>query len=190
MTLTAGGNNGSTTFSGVIADGSGTLALAKTGSGTLVLAGANTYTGATTVGGGTLTVDGTTAAGAVTVAAGATLTGSGTIGGTVGMSGTLRPGRVARPAHERRPDLRGQLVVLDRDRWHHAGDRARPGQGLERRGHDRQQRDAVAELAQLLHADESASPSSSSTRSRRARSAAPSAACPRARRSRASWGVR
>lgn len=51
--LTAGGDNTSTDFSGVI---SGTGSLTKTGSGTFTLSGAsaNTYTGATTVQNGTL----------------------------------------------------------------------------------------------------------------------------------------
>ena len=52
-TLTAGGNNTSTLFSGVIEDGS-TLQLIKSGTGTLTLTGTNTYTGGTTINGGTL----------------------------------------------------------------------------------------------------------------------------------------
>ena len=48
--------SGNSTFDGVIANGSGSLALLKTGSGTLTLSGANTYTGATTISGGTLSV--------------------------------------------------------------------------------------------------------------------------------------
>jgi autotransporter-associated beta strand protein len=56
VTLTVGGNNASTTFSGSLSGTDG--ALIKTGSGTLTLSGAspNTYTGPTTVSGGTLTL--------------------------------------------------------------------------------------------------------------------------------------
>ncbi len=56
VTLTAGGNNTSTTFSGDIINDVGVLSLTKTGTGTLILSGANTYTGTTTVDGGTLSV--------------------------------------------------------------------------------------------------------------------------------------
>jgi autotransporter-associated beta strand protein len=59
--LTAGGNDQSSTFAGVIQDGGAgrIIALNKTGSGTLALTGANTYTGGTTVSAGTLEFDGT-----------------------------------------------------------------------------------------------------------------------------------
>src|SRR5439155_470670 len=53
-TFTAGGNDQSSSFSGVIKNTAGTLALTKTGSGTLTLSGANTYSGNTTVSAGTL----------------------------------------------------------------------------------------------------------------------------------------
>ncbi len=77
VVLTAGGNNSSTTFSGVMQNGSGIVALTKTGTGTLTLSGANTYSGATTVSAGVLDVQNNTAlgatAGATTVAGGAAL---------------------------------------------------------------------------------------------------------------------
>jgi autotransporter-associated beta strand protein len=57
-TLTAGSDNTSTTYAGVL---SGTGGLTKAGTGTMTLTGTNTYTGATTVNAGTLTASGGTA---------------------------------------------------------------------------------------------------------------------------------
>ena len=54
--LTAGNNNQTSTFGGVIKNTAGTVALTKTGSGTLTLTGADSYTGNTTVSGGTLEI--------------------------------------------------------------------------------------------------------------------------------------
>src|ERR1041385_5740946 len=54
ITLTCGGDNASTTFSGLIENGSGTIALTKSGTGALTLSGNNTYTGTTTISAGTL----------------------------------------------------------------------------------------------------------------------------------------
>ncbi|HOW58748.1 MAG TPA: autotransporter domain-containing protein [Candidatus Omnitrophota bacterium] len=60
VTLTAGGDNTSTVFSGVIENGSGgsadTVGLTKAGSGALTLSGVNTFTGVTTMTAGTLSV--------------------------------------------------------------------------------------------------------------------------------------
>ena len=54
-TVTTGGNNSSTAFSGIV---SGTGSLIKTGSGTLTLSGGNSFSGATTVNQGRLTLSG------------------------------------------------------------------------------------------------------------------------------------
>ena len=91
-TLTTGGNNGSTTFAGVM---SGTGGLSKSGTGTMTLSGANTSTGETTIAEGTLSVqNGAAIANTSDVkitASGATLNlqSSETIGGLDGVSGSL-----------------------------------------------------------------------------------------------------
>ena len=53
-TLTVGNGDGSGTFSGIIQNTAGTLALIKTGTNTQVLQGANTFTGGVTIKNGTL----------------------------------------------------------------------------------------------------------------------------------------
>jgi autotransporter-associated beta strand protein len=105
-TLTTGSNNGGGTFSGVLRNGASgrVLALTKSGSGTLTLSGANTYTGGSSVNAGTLQFAKTTSmpsSGTVTVASGATLavnaggasewtngaSGNGTLGGLISGTG-------------------------------------------------------------------------------------------------------
>ncbi|TCU96311.1 autotransporter-associated beta strand repeat-containing protein [Roseateles saccharophilus] len=56
VTLTVGANNGTGNFAGAIQNSSGALALTKSGTGTIVLSGTNTYAGLTTISAGTLQV--------------------------------------------------------------------------------------------------------------------------------------
>ena len=82
-------------ISAVLTNGNtGNHNLIKSGLGTMVLAGANTYTGATNVNAGTLTVTGTLAATAVTVASSATLDAGSNISGktALGASVTINSG--------------------------------------------------------------------------------------------------
>ncbi|OYV04257.1 MAG: hypothetical protein CFE26_17875, partial [Verrucomicrobiales bacterium VVV1] len=90
IALTVGGNNSSTTYKGVLSGGG---SLIKTGSGTLALAGANTFTGTTTVSAGILEVDGSSTS-PTTVNGGATLAGDGTVNATVTVNsgGSIIPG--------------------------------------------------------------------------------------------------
>lgn len=84
LTLTSGGNDASTLFSGAISftGGAGSGTLVKNGTGTLTLAGTNTY-GVTTINAGTLVFQKTSAKGTGTATAAA----AGTIGLGVGGSG-------------------------------------------------------------------------------------------------------
>ena len=78
--LVIGGGNGGGSFSGVIADGNRPLAVTKTGTGTQLLSGLNTYTGNTVVDAGTLHLeeDGVLSF-RVTNTTSNTLTGAGTV---------------------------------------------------------------------------------------------------------------
>ena len=89
----SGTNTGANTLAQVITDSGGSTTVTKSGTGTWVLSGTNTYTGLTTVSGGTLWVNGQAGSGGVNVTNG-TLGGSGTILGSVvlGSGGTLAPG--------------------------------------------------------------------------------------------------
>ncbi|MDD5097992.1 MAG: autotransporter domain-containing protein, partial [Candidatus Omnitrophica bacterium] len=72
-TLTAGGDNTSTTFSGGIGTEGATMALTKEGTGTLTLSGTNTYSGGTIITTGTLQAGNIKAFGTGTVTNNATL---------------------------------------------------------------------------------------------------------------------
>ncbi len=72
-TLTVGGNNQTSTFAGILRDGVGSLALEKSGTGTLALNGVNTYTGTTSVSAGVLSVQSPAALGAVGAASGTSI---------------------------------------------------------------------------------------------------------------------
>lgn len=93
--LIVGGNHTSTTYAGIISGaGLSTGTLRKVGSGTLTLAGANSYTGATIVSGGTLEFDYATAdpfisSGAVTLAGGTLSFKGKSDGSTADTTGTL-----------------------------------------------------------------------------------------------------
>lgn len=87
-----GSDNRSTTVSGIISDDFDAVGLRKVGTGTLTLAGINTYSGATAVDGGILNVAGSLQS-AVNVNATGTLKGTGTIASlSVNSGGILAPG--------------------------------------------------------------------------------------------------
>jgi autotransporter-associated beta strand protein len=99
MTYTIGGANANTEFDGLITNGTvGTVALLKTGSGTLTLTNGNGYSAGTTINGGTLLINNTrgsgTGSGFVNVNSGGALAGRGIISGavTVNSGGSLVPG--------------------------------------------------------------------------------------------------
>ncbi len=89
VALSVGNNNTSTTYSGAL---QGPGSLAKLGSGTLLLAGASTYTGSTSINQGELMVNGSLVS-PVTVNSGGTLGGAGSLSSvTVTSGGHIAPG--------------------------------------------------------------------------------------------------
>jgi autotransporter-associated beta strand protein len=85
LTLT-GSNTGNNTIGGAVSNSAqGTLGVSKTGSGTWVLSGANTFSGPVTISNGTLKLGGTGSAGA---AANVTTVSGGTTAGTLDLNGT------------------------------------------------------------------------------------------------------
>lgn len=103
------------TIEGVIANASGTAGVTKTGAGTLVMGGNNTYSGTTIVNAGTLLVNGdmSAATGAVTVANTATLGGVGKVGGNTNIQsgGFLNPGDTTGATTRGRLEFGGTLTL-------------------------------------------------------------------------------
>jgi autotransporter-associated beta strand protein len=96
-TLALTGSHAESAISGIISNGSSTVALTKSGTGTWTLTNANTYDGATNISGGKLDINGdqSSANGTVTVSGANTrLAGDGTIGGstTIESSAIHSPG--------------------------------------------------------------------------------------------------
>ena len=89
-TFSLANGGGSINVTGNIS-GPSTAGINKTGGGTLILSGSNSYVGSTIVSLGTLVVNGTNTASGVTVTAGATLLGTGRIGAT-SVEGTINAG--------------------------------------------------------------------------------------------------
>jgi rhamnogalacturonan endolyase len=82
VTFSVGANGSSSTFAGNVANGTGTLALTKTGAGTLTLAGTCSHTGTTTISAGTLKLAGSFGPSPLSVGANAVLEVSGAASAT------------------------------------------------------------------------------------------------------------
>ncbi len=94
--LTIGSDNTTTSFSGIIQNGSATsVNLTKTGTGILTLSGINTFSGNTVINVGNLNLNGSLPIGNnVTIATAGTLTGNGTINGTTTIAGIVSPNTI------------------------------------------------------------------------------------------------
>ncbi|NOT42950.1 MAG: hypothetical protein HOP13_20925 [Alphaproteobacteria bacterium] len=90
-TLTTGGNNATTAFTGNINQGAAGSQLVKAGTGAFTVNGNLTYTGLTTVNGGSLLLNGIMSD-SLLVAAGAAFGGNATINGNVTNNGHIAPG--------------------------------------------------------------------------------------------------
>ena len=93
-TLALAGSHAASEISGAISNGSGTVSLTKSGSGTWTLSNnSNSYSGTTTVNGGKLVINGNISTSTITVKDTASLGGDGTVGEvTVEAGGTFAPG--------------------------------------------------------------------------------------------------
>jgi autotransporter-associated beta strand protein len=124
--LSVGNNNVSSTFSGVIQDTVGALALTKVGTGTLTLAVTNTYSGGTTISAGTLALGSTGSIDrtpGLTIAAGATFDVSAMAAYALSGSTTLNANGAALPATIKGAttvDLGSRPIVLAYDGTHPA----------------------------------------------------------------------
>jgi fibronectin-binding autotransporter adhesin len=108
--LTVGGLGASTTFSGVLQNGSATLGLNVLGPGSLTISGSqNTYSGGTTITSGTLALvsGGTLGGGSITIVPGGVLDTSALASGYTMNAGTLTAGRTTSPA----TDINGSLSL-------------------------------------------------------------------------------
>ena len=94
-TLTLGNNDANAVFNGSLNQGSGALALVKTGNGEQILNGSSIYSGTTTVNSGRLIFNNTSSTNTITVSANGSLGGVGVILGTTIVFGKLDAGASA-----------------------------------------------------------------------------------------------